>query len=83
MLRVRVAGHHGHSHRTGEPAQVKEKSAMREHELSCVTSVNIKNFKNLDSSNNKLSLLIPKSLYIKNLCSTLNSDISSVPLYIA
>ena len=34
----------------------------------------------LDSSNNKLSLLISESLYIKKLCPTLNSDISSVPL---
>ena len=61
----------------------KKKSAIREHALSCGVSVNIKNFKILESSNNKLSLLISESLYIKKLCPTLNSDISSVPLYIA
>ena len=48
-------------------SQVKEKSAIREHALSCGVSVNIKNFKILESSNNKLSLLISESLYIKKL----------------
>ena len=45
MLRVRVAGHLGYSNRTGEPVLVKEKSAIREHALSCGVSVNIKIFK--------------------------------------
>ena len=45
--------------------------------MSCGVSVNMKNFKILESSNNKLFLLISESLYIKKLCPILNSDISS------
>ena len=82
MLRVRVAGHLGLSHRTGDSIGVKENSAIRRHALSCKASISIKNFKIIDSFKDKLSLLIAESIHIKRSCPTLNTDLSSVPLYV-
>ena len=83
MLRVRVAGHLGVSHKTNSNLDVKEKSAIRDHITKCRSSIGINNFKILNIYNSKYSLLIAESLYIKQIYPNLNSDVSSVPLYIA
>ena len=67
MLWVRVAGHLGVSHRTNSNLGVKEKSAIRNHIAKCRSSIGINNFKTLNTYNNKYSLVIAESLYIKQI----------------
>ena len=81
MPLVRVAGHLGTSHRTGIDLGVKEKSANRDHTLKCKASINIKDFKIIDSYKDKLALLIAESLHIKQIRPTLNNDLSAAPLF--
>ena len=83
MLPVRVAGYFGLSHRTNESLQTKEKSAIRDYINRCRSAININNFKILDTYNNRTLLLIAESLYIKQICTTLNNDVSSVSLFVA
>lgn len=49
MLRVRVAGHLGLSHRISKPLKTKEKSAIRDHISKCESQININNIKILDT----------------------------------
>ena len=53
MLWVRVADHLGLSHRINEPLLTKEKSAIRDHINRYKFSINISNFKILDTYNNR------------------------------
>ena len=82
LLRVRICGHMGISHRTHDNI-VQENSAIRKHTSSCKTRIKFDDFKILFSTNSKQSLLIAESLLIKQLVPKLNSDQSSIPLYIA
>ena len=83
LLRVRICGHMGVSHRTFNSLSVQENSAIRKHSSSCKTSIKFDDFKILHSTNSKQSLLISESLFIKQLVPNLNADQSSIPLYIA
>ena len=83
MLQVGVAGHLGTSHRTGIDLGVKEKSAIRDHTLKRKASINIKDFKIIDSYKVKLSLLVTESFHIKQIHPTLNNDLSAALLYTA
>ena len=82
LLRVRVCGHMGVSHRTLEPVATEENSAIRQHSAHCRTNMKFDDFKILFSSNSKQSL-IAESLLIKQLAPNLNLDQVSTPLYIA
>ena len=83
LLRVRICSHMGVSHRTHDSVEVKEASAIRLHANKCKTSIQFDNFQILSTSKSKQSLLINESLLIKQHAPNLNSDQSSVPLYIA
>ena len=83
LLRARICGHMGISHRTLDNVATQENSAIRTHSKKCKVAINFKDFKILYSSSSKQSLLIAESLLIKQLSPKLNSDQSSTPLYIA
>src|SRR5215469_2048884 len=83
MLKVRIDGHRGVSHRTGLPLLTKEALSIRNHALSCKCSISYNDFKILDQMGTKEDLLISESLFIKQLHPTLNCDLSYVPLYIS
>ena len=84
LLKVRVDGHRGVSHRTQSNLNVKENSSIREHCLSkCRHNILYNDFKIIHTSNNKSDLLIAESLMIKSLNPELNNDLASVPLLIA
>jgi hypothetical protein len=84
LLKVRVSNHMGVSHRTHNPLNVKENSAIRNHcSGKCNHPINYKDFKILFTANNKNSLHLAESLFIKSLAPDLNSDLSSIPLLIS
>ena len=83
LLKVRICGHMGISHRTLDPISNKEKSAIRHHATVCKSEVKFSDFKILHSCSSKQSLVIAESLLIKQLAPNLNSDQCSSPLYIA
>ena len=81
-LRARFSAHKGISHRTGEPLGVKEHSNIRNHASKCKIDLNIKDFKILSSGYDANSLLIVESLLIKQKHPSLNTDSTSVPLFL-
>ena len=83
LLRVRICGHMGVSHRTLKSLSVQENSAVRKHSNSCKSNLSFDHFKILFSANSQQSLLIAESLLIKQLSPNLNTDQSSIPLYVA
>jgi hypothetical protein len=83
MLKVRVDCHRGVSYRTQASLATKENSAIRDHSIKCKSNINYTDFKILNSFQNKHSMLITESLFIKTLCPMLNLDQSATPLYIA
>ena len=80
LLRSRICGHMGVSHRTFLPLSSGEASAVRDHSVRFNHPVDPKNFMILDSSSCHQSLLILESLYIKKMKTDLNSDFSAVSL---
>ena len=82
-LKVRIDGHRGVSYRTQTPLTSKESSAIRDHCMKCKINLSYNDFKILLPSKSKYSLLILESLLIKSLNPSLNSDQSSIPLFIA
>jgi hypothetical protein len=83
MLKVRIDGHRGVSHRTQAPLTVQENSPIREHCKSCKHSISYKDFTILESTKSKFALIISESLLIRSENPSLNRDKSSTPLYIA
>ena len=83
MPRVRIDSHKGVSHRTGSLLRVKEQSSIRSHSIICKHRIEYKDFKILSHAPNQHSLLFLESLLIKQHSPTLNSQTTSVPLYIA
>ena len=82
LLKVRICGHMGVSHRTLDPIATQENSAIRKHANACKSILSFDHFKIIFPSNSQQSLLIAESLLIKQLAPHLNSDQSSIPLYI-
>ena len=72
----------GVSHRTLDPIATQENSAIRKHANACKSTLSFDHFKKIFSSNSQQSLLIAESILIKQLAPYLNSDQSSIPLYI-
>ena len=72
----------GISHRALDSVATKEKSAIKQNSIHYKTNVNFSDFKVLFFVSFKQFLLIAESLFIKQLAPNLNSDLSSVPLYI-
>jgi hypothetical protein len=83
LLKVRIEGHRGVSHRTQASLATKEASPIREHCNKCKNVIKYNNFKILQSSKSRHDLLISESLLIKYFSPCLNNDQSSTPLYIA
>ena len=63
LLRTRICGHMGVSHRTLDSGATKEKSAIRQHSIHCKTNVNFNDFKVLFSVSSKQSLLIAEFFF--------------------
>ena len=82
MIKVRIDGHRGVSHRTGNPLTTKEFSSIRNHSVQCKANILVDDFKILGQHNEKEALLVSESLHIKELRPTLNLDNSSVNLYV-
>ena len=83
LLRVRVCGHMGVSHCTHNNLTVQENSSIRKHTSKCKSPIKFDHFKIFFSTNSKQAFLLAESLLIKQLAPDLNSDQSSIPLYIA
>ena len=83
MLKVRIDAHRGVSHRTGNTLNKKEFSNIREHTSLCKSSISYENFQIITQAIDETSLPILESLMIKQLVPSLNSQLSSAPLYIA
>lgn len=85
LLRTRICGHMGVSHRTLLPLSTKEPSPIRAHSVTCKNSIKFSDFKiikQVPSDKSSFSLLCLESLFIKNLKPSLNSDTSAIPLHI-
>ena len=83
LLKVRIDSHRGVSHRTGSILSKKENSAIRLHATSCHHHIKYSDFQILGQTKNSHSLPILESLHIKQQSPTLNSQTTSVPLFIA
>ena len=83
MLKVRIDSHRGISHRTGNTLNKKEFSNIRDHANSCNSPISYENFQIITQAIDETSLPILESLMIKQLVPSLNSQLSSAPLFIA
>ena len=83
MLRVRINSHQGVSYRTGCNLTKKEHSNIRDHSKKCKGPISYDNFEIIEQAPDETAMLILESLSIKQLVPSLNSQSSSVPLYIA
>ena len=83
LLKVRIDSHGGVSHRTGILLNKKENSSVRSHCFKCRCTVQYDNFKILSQLQNRHSLLLLESLFIKQLSPSLNCSSTSIPLQIA
>ena len=83
LLKVRIDSHRGVSHRTGATLNKKENSSIRTHSQSCKHNIKYKDFQIISQAQNRNSLPVLESLFIKQLSPTLNCSISSIPLLIA
>ena len=82
LLRVRICGHMGISHRTHADLGTQVNSSVHRHAMTCKSNLTFDNFKLLYTSNSKHSLYIAESLLIKQMAPPLNVDQSSIPLYV-
>src|SRR6201990_2161378 len=65
MIKVRIDGHRGVSHRTGNPLATKEFSSIRNHSVQCKANILVDDFQILGQHNEKESLLVGGCFPIK------------------
>ena len=81
-LKTRAYEHAGKSVRTERHLAHPPFSNIREHSMSCNSSVKLDDFNILDYCNHSSDIRILESLYISKLRPSLNNSLSSHPLYI-
>ena len=83
LLKVRIDSHKGVSYRTGCTLGAKDGSPIRDHANKCHHNIQYDDFKILAQAPNQSSLPFLESIYIKKLSPQLNTQTTSVPLFIA
>ena len=83
LLKVRADSHIGVSHRTGSKLSNPEFSNIRNHSRNCRYNIKYQDFKIIGRANNDHQLTILESLFIKQMVPNLNSQSTSVPLYLS
>ncbi len=80
---IRVSEHKGVGFRTGQPLSTASHSNIRDHTLTCGTTVEMQNFSKLATCQNTADLRILESLYIDRLKPKLNPMQTAHPLYVS
>ena len=83
LLRVRADSHIGISYRTGAKLSNPEFSNIRNHSIKCRHKIEYQNFKVIGRAKNEHQLAILESLFIKQMVPDLNSQTTSVPLFLS
>ena len=83
LLKVRIDAHKGVSYRTGSALTNPEFSCIRDHAKLCKCPIQYRHFEIVSKHSSELPLAIMESLTIKRVVPSLNTQTTSIPLFLS